>query len=309
MNWQEIFVYYCMIPIVWLIGITGSLLGLIVFYRKSMNKIGPVLIYRLLFISDLVFLIQLINNYLTQTGNISGLIYSDVSCKIFSYFNFVTFNWSAFLMIYISIEKLVSIRYPAKRFILRKKKYQILYFIIVAILNLCVNVPVILYFKVNVLITYDTKTNSSRKLTYCLYNDQLSQQVITIIYLISGFLIPMSVMFISSILLIIKIFKLRQRVIQNFLSHSIETNDIKRYQKDIRIGVTSIIVNFTYLILNGPFAVNYALPNNTQNPLLFRIFANIFFFSFALNFYLILFTNLLTRNEFLSLFGKNKKSI
>jgi hypothetical protein len=43
-------------PIIVLIGIFGNIMGFIVVSRKKMEKIGPVLIFKLLFISDTIYL-------------------------------------------------------------------------------------------------------------------------------------------------------------------------------------------------------------------------------------------------------------
>lgn len=47
---------YTIAPIIFLFGFFGNIIGLIVISRKELNKIGPVLIYKFLFISDNIYL-------------------------------------------------------------------------------------------------------------------------------------------------------------------------------------------------------------------------------------------------------------
>jgi hypothetical protein len=50
------FLKYVLAPIILIVGHVGNLFGLIVIGRKKLDKIGPVLIYKLLFISDSIYL-------------------------------------------------------------------------------------------------------------------------------------------------------------------------------------------------------------------------------------------------------------
>lgn len=63
----DFFVNLVLAPIILLIGILGNLLALLVLSNKKIKKIGPVLFYRLLFITDSAFLITIVILYL-QTG-------------------------------------------------------------------------------------------------------------------------------------------------------------------------------------------------------------------------------------------------
>ncbi len=60
MNEIDFFVNYIFAPIVLAIGLTGNSLGISVLIKsKKLNKIGPILIYKFLFISDTFYLLQI----------------------------------------------------------------------------------------------------------------------------------------------------------------------------------------------------------------------------------------------------------
>lgn len=302
MNFPDL-IFYFLIPLIWLFGGTGSLLGLIVFFKKHMARVGPVHAYRLLFVSDLIFMLQMVNNYLNQNGLESPLNNSPLICRIFSYLLSSTVNWSPMLLVYISIEKFISIRLPAKKNILRKMKTQLWYFILVVLINAVINLPVFFYFKLIISIRFDNKTNLTTQSYFCLYENANAQRIVSLIYLVNKFLVPISLMIITSCLLIISVFKLRQRIFQNFLSHS-NSNDTSKYKRNIRLAVASILVNLAYLVLNFPFAVYYMVPSNSQNVYTFRVVLTVFYFTYSYNFYSILLSNHLVQKELVGLFKK-----
>jgi hypothetical protein len=54
------FLSYILAPIILMIGHVGNIFGLIVIGRKKLDKIGPVIIYKFLFITDSIYLSILI---------------------------------------------------------------------------------------------------------------------------------------------------------------------------------------------------------------------------------------------------------
>jgi hypothetical protein len=52
----DFFTNYILPPMINIIGLIGNTLGLIVVSKKELKKIGPVLIYKFLFISDTIYL-------------------------------------------------------------------------------------------------------------------------------------------------------------------------------------------------------------------------------------------------------------
>jgi hypothetical protein len=52
----DFFTNYILPPMIVIFGFIGNTLGLIVVSKKELKKIGPVLIYKFLFISDSIYL-------------------------------------------------------------------------------------------------------------------------------------------------------------------------------------------------------------------------------------------------------------
>ena len=141
MYWYKIVVNYMMLPIIVGMGVAGNTMGLVVFLRKKMKTVGPVHMYQILFVVDTFFLLQSIDLFAVNIFNTGFRMISKETCKIALYLVFASYIVSPMALCYISIEKLVSIKYPGKRFLLRKKKVQVLLFlsVIFARFNLSIN--------------------------------------------------------------------------------------------------------------------------------------------------------------------------
>jgi hypothetical protein len=50
----DFFTNYLLAPIILVVGLLGNIMGIIVVSRKGLEKIGPVLIYMLVFILDIL---------------------------------------------------------------------------------------------------------------------------------------------------------------------------------------------------------------------------------------------------------------
>ena len=60
----DFFTNYILPPLINIIGLIGNTLGLIVVSKKELKKIGPVLMFKFLFISDTIYLSIIINIFL-----------------------------------------------------------------------------------------------------------------------------------------------------------------------------------------------------------------------------------------------------
>ena len=126
MIWYEFFVKYLMQPIILLLGLVGNMIGLVIFLRKKMVKIGPLHMYQILFAIDTFCLLQTVVPFLQDINVVALTKISSTLCKLNVYMSYSSYILSPMALIYISIEKLVSIKYPAKRFTLRKKRNQVI---------------------------------------------------------------------------------------------------------------------------------------------------------------------------------------
>ncbi len=141
------FVKYIFPVFVLTFGLIGNTLGIKVLCNKDMKNIGPKRMYIYLFLSDSFFLVQIIVNYFQLAYNLYIGTLSDYSCKLWNYCNYSFAIVSSYLIVYISLERCISITRPAWKFILRKNKNQLIWFILVTLACMLYFLPAGLYFK------------------------------------------------------------------------------------------------------------------------------------------------------------------
>ena len=228
--------------------------------------------------------------YLPNTFNYDPTIISSIGCKIYQFYNYGMDAISPWILVYISIEKYISIAFPTKRFLLKKTRSQIIFFILLCVFNII--------YHINLPFSFDLISVNNQ--TVCYFINEESQTIVSYMDLVNFFLFPFILMIFSSNMLIFIIFKSRNRV-----NHNNSEKENKRLKQDIKFSITSLSMNLLFLILNLPIDIIEFLPLYNNNEL-YMIFWYIFNISSATNFYLILFTNSLFRREFVSLFIRQK---
>lgn len=282
MNLYEILIDIMFPPMILILGLIGNSTGYLVMKRPKLVQIGPRNIYKYLFIIDSIYLVQIVINYLQFGFKIDLSIYSRIGCKLWFYINY------GFGLVYISMDRFISIKYPAKRYMMRKRNNQLIFLIFTVVSNLLYYLPVV--YNYNILIVTNT-TNGTAGLTVCTFIDLDSQNVVAYMDLANRALLPFILILIFSVLLTIEIFKSRKRILEHF-----NVEDNRYYYNEIRLSITSLCLNFIYCILQMPISIYDLIPEYYLLPFYsFTYF--LFYLSYAINSYVILFSNSLFRDQ------------
>jgi hypothetical protein len=270
-------------------GLLGNTLGIIVLCNKDLKNIGPKRTYIYLFLSDSFLLVQIIGTYFELARNLYIGTLSDFSCKLWIYCNYSFATISSYLIVYISVERCISITRPAWKFFLRKNKNQLIWFIIVTIACMLYYLPSGLYYKIVPL------SDDGPFTINCFFSDAYAQLFISYMDLIARAILPFILMIICSVTLIYSLFKSRLRVVENFLAEENQT-----IHRELRLAVSSISLNIIYIITQLPLSIT--MFQTDFSDFYYELTYYIFYLSYAINFYIILATNSLFRSRFLSLF-------
>jgi len=287
------FVQHLMAPVILIIGLIGNTFGLTVLVRKNMINVGPRNMYRYLFIMDTLYLVFIIINYLTNGFNYDLTLTSKYFCKLYWYLNFVLGPISPYIMIYLSIEKLLSIKYPSKKYFLRTYHIQLIYFIGILAFNFVYYLPVLFTFQIDIQILDNiTVIYSCNPFSINFF------QIVNIMDFINRVAIPFLIMTINSCLIINSIFRIRQRIAENFLG-----NKNSNLVKNMNVLFSLFFLSIIYIALELPLSLFGFISNFDQN-LYFFLFLYLGYLGYAINFYIIILSNSLFRKEFISLFKK-----
>jgi len=215
--------------------------------------------------------------------NIDPTNLSRVGCQTYFFFNYGLNSLSPWCLVYISVEKYIAIAYPQKRLLFKNIKNQILFFIIVTLFVIPYNV----YVPLNIdILDFD---NSS---SICVFISDESFQISYQMNFVNYCLLPFIFMIVFSILLIRTIFKSRQRVTLNNSSRQ-----QKRLRQDIKFTISLLSMNLLFILLNIPYELYVLFPFIFPADYSFYLIVYIYISTFAINFYLFLFTNSLFRSD------------
>jgi hypothetical protein len=152
---------------------------------------------------------------------------------------------SPYLLIYISIEKLISIKYPSETFFLRKKETQLIYFIGILAFNFVYYLPVAYVFKID----YQNETNLTL-ITNCKVNDFNFFTIINFMDIVNRLVVPIVIMAVNTYFMVNSIHRLRQRVSDHF-----NLDNHNNFREKINILFSLIFMNISYIILELPLPI------------------------------------------------------
>jgi len=191
-----------------LLGIFGNIMGLAVFYRKNMDKISTNKIYRFILYLDTFFLsTQIFQDSALSLGlDLRNL--STLSCKIRYFWNYSIGPVSPWLLVYITIERFVAIKYTSIK-ILKQHNFQKLIIVLIFIYNLGIYSPFAILKQVYSAID---DNNNNETYYYCDFENNIQYTIMTSLDLINSALLPFFIMTASSCALIHTILKVRLRI-------------------------------------------------------------------------------------------------
>ncbi len=286
----EIFVY-CILPLLILaISLPTNMFGLMVLRNKrKLKSMGPLFMYRLMFAFDGVFACGILIYFMSKCFQLTLYLVSDLACKLVSYYGYASRNIPPLILVYISLDRFVSIKYFKKRFLLKKKTPQYLFISLCILFNSLYYTPVFSYYKLII-----DQSNSTRG---CYL---FGENSISLIYMDMSFLIFIFFfIFLLSFQMIYTIFASR-RAVRTQLAPRNNGNNLK----DIRLAITSVLFNSYYVLLYLPVLFyNYLFPG--IHDLTFYSVLYLFFTSNFVNFYILFASNSLFRKQVILFFVKS----
>ena len=281
------------------LGLIGNILTYIIFGRKRLKNISVSIFFRYMSVTNSLCLIQYMQHYLKYNDIINLRTLSFLSCKI-SYFCILFLGpTSAWVLCYVSIERFITIQYPRKSLIIKKKFFQRSIIFTILVISFVVYSPYLFFLET-------ITPNDGKNKTFCKCVNQI-YDILTFIDFAYSTLIPFLIMFIFSLLIIYSFIKSKNRIAVLFASV-----DRKRVSRDRKFCITILILNFIFLILNCPDALMNYIDYDEDDIL--PILSNALFYTyFAIDFLIYIFVNSIFRNEFLDCFKSfsynNSKSL
>jgi hypothetical protein len=228
--------------------------------------------------------------------SINPLPLSSWFCKLWMYSDWGLVNTSPMIILYISVERLVNVKFTAKRLILRKNRNILIFTLIVTFINLIFYIPVCFYYYVDVSIINDTNASLTTTSLSCTISAEDNLKV-SWMYLIFNGIVPYFLMIFFTLWLCYTIYQSRRRTEAN-----------RNIRKDVKFTITSISLNLAFIVLTLPESIaDFYSEIFVDNG---YMFCNLLFHSsYAINFYFLFAFNSVIRAEVLFFFRINNKKV
>jgi len=254
-------------------GTVGNLIVIFIYTRKKLFKTSTGFYFAFsAMIDTLVLYFGSIKYVYYGFRRENMLNISNFMCKFFRYSIYVLVAISAWTLVVINIDRLRISSH------MNKKKWQILIiFLMISIISI-LNIPILIFFE---------QENS------CVLKNGI-KHTINIIDSIFSIFIPYTLMIISDVLMVLKIYKSKNKVLDRKNSQK-----IAYHYMFLAVGRSSI-----FLVLNSPiyvFLVYTSLKENDvdyYDKIIFTIFNFLFYFDYSMNIFIHLTLNLTFRKRF-----------
>jgi hypothetical protein len=138
----EYFTHHVLPLVILIVGLFGNSIGLKVLLHNTINSMILKRMYCFLLFFDLIYLTNLLVNYLEASYELTITITSSITCKIHNYFSNTFASISPMILAYISFERFIETKSPNLSEKLRSRKFQFAYLAVILIFNLIFYLPV-----------------------------------------------------------------------------------------------------------------------------------------------------------------------
>lgn len=280
-------------------GIIGNILSFVIFSRKKFQHTIFSTYFRFLSIFDTLAVLFGLVDYVSFHSEISVKEMSLFNCKIIEYFSYITPSVSAWILVVISMDRLISIVRPSLFQIRKKNSFQISVCIFLLFFNLIYYIQLLF----SIIIPYEINEATNETRLWCSVISNEYGPIFDWLDLFYSTIFPFILMFISTVFSLIFIYISRKN-----------TNHLNNLSKDIKFGITSFCLNFLFLLLNFPLQCFYILWNSIKDnvgyydEIIDWAFSLLFYSNYGILFYISIITNSLFRKELKMIFIKFKKS-
>ena len=277
--------------ILYIFGIVGNTICFLIYSHQKLNKISVSFFFKAISINNCFILLQQILRLTDPAFSYDMELLSVFSCKLVKYVDFSTASINSWIMVYVLMDRLISIKFNRKFLIFYNLKFKCLILISIYLSCHCIYIPLAIDLKIS---SYNTDINQTDLSLKCQFD--YKKELITIIDLIYSTTMPFILMAIFTSFSIHLILKSRKR-----FKNKIGVKD--RIRKDVNFALTSIILNLIFLAAYLP---------QTLLPLLFEISEfdlvnNLLYVNCAVSICIHSFSNKIFRQELVALLSFNVK--
>lgn len=279
-----------------LFGLIGNLLTFIVYSSKELEKLPVNIYFRFLSITDSLNLLIYLPLLIKFVFEHDFQIISDTTCKFFVYISFAMPSMSVFVLIILSLDRAICVKYPNNK-LFRQKKSQIISIVIITLFNMGIYTAVGFSYTKEATLNYTVC--ACRQVTVC--------NIIKWIDVFNAFILPFLIMISCSFIVIIQIRKSKLRIETHQLSrqnsHCLKSSNALLHNKNVQFACVSFGLNLVFLVCNLPITIyqlkhfDYYDEGVIDEHLFYSLAELIFYAHFGLSFFVHVLFNIKFRSE------------
>lgn len=293
-------------------GVVGNFISIEIFRRINLNSkvsqrhldVNQILMMKLIVdILNLIFQIPTI-----QPMSFFG---SNFGCKIQVAFSYILPAYSAWILLFVSIERLNAVTLSKNLFtrIITSKKNQMINLGIILVVTVALYSPVwnVYYLPTQnftLLKNGSVLAKNITNLAYCYITDDVGY-IVYWINLIFAVLIPFVLLIVSSVLIIYSM-----RVLTNHFAKNISDNQIhnRREKRDLDYTLIILSLDIIFLVCNFPYKFLLTLTMIDYNYMIYFVLYYLYYLGYSINLLNYLVVNRSFRNIFISNFIKYEEN-
>lgn len=288
--------------VIGIVGLLGNIFIIIVFSSKSLRNYSYSFYCRMMAISDICLMIFPIIDWVGYNLGANLITVSRIFCKIVEFIPAYFGGFSINMLTMIAIDRMVTIVYPNRFMVMKKRWFQCLMIAIVIIIVLSTSIITALNYDLIEL----NQPNSSQSIRLCVISSPELNAIeiwIVLVYFMTLNIVINNILNIKTILYILTS---RRRVNENVTNRhrSLSSRDRKFFICSICLNVASLVFKLPFFI--SILIVNYSNLSVEKISLIMKITGTLTYIDDGFSFFVNLLVNTLFYNEFLKLFGFRK---
>lgn len=301
------FVFQYLMAIEAFIGIIANTLAFVVFNRPRMQKYSFAFYNKIRVFTDNIVLLHSFRHWAAFVFDANIDVTSNVVCKLIEYSVYVSGSISMWLLALTALDRLLTIVFPSRFDILKKRSTQTV--LVVCVIIYCVGLFMPMPISYNLMedVTPVNGTNLTNTVKSCTILDPSNAKIIYWISVINTFAVTFVINNCLVVVIIVFIFMSRNK----FKAASMENNkENKRASKDRKFAVNSIVLNLKCFLCKLPILVLLLISTYLNIPpdavgMLFNIGVFIYTLDNTCPFFVNIMVNSIFYEEFIRYFSFN----
>lgn len=233
---------------------------------------------------------------------------SELVCKLAEYVAYIFGSMSVWLLTLMSFDRLVTIVYPNKFIIMKKKNTQLGLVVAMLLYSVCLYLTMPFYTSLSSRLAYDNRTNTSTYVLTCSIENESQSKLIYWIDLVNLMTVTFGINNVLAGIIIVFIFRSRKK-----FKTGKENREKRATLRDRKFAINSIALNFKCFLCKMPLLftlliTSYVTVDHETVQMLFTVSVTIFTIDNSSALFVNLMVNSIFYDEFMTMIGFKKRT-